>query len=308
MDDTYASTDFADDESTAFDDTAQNDDLLGDAIELPPMPAMPVMVAPDSPADTAAMPTMPVITDPQGAEPVPVTPPAPEIDLAPDDPAPLPNPDPQSLPDAVEVPDDGTYGTPGAWTADWFYQEFDGACGPSSVAQVVSEYTGLDISNPQQLVDRALELGLFPGGDPSLGMTSDAIEALMEDQGVPCHLEYSSIDDLQAKLADGYGVITMVDSGEIWYPGEEVVEDDRPDHALVVAGIDETRGVVILSDPGSPDGNQLEVPIEQFANAWADSGYEMLVADAPDPDLAEPSVDPSVATLSARAWAIITLT
>jgi hypothetical protein len=77
----------------------------------------------------------------------------------------------------------------------------------------------------------------------------------------------------------------MVDSGEIWQPGGESVEDDTPDHVLVVAGIDDERGVVILSDPGVPNGSQLEVPIEQFEQAWADSGHQMLVADEPDEDL-----------------------
>ncbi|MET4050518.1 MULTISPECIES: C39 family peptidase [unclassified Rhodococcus (in: high G+C Gram-positive bacteria)] len=307
MDDSFSAAHYdVIDEPTAYDDESE---LLGDAIALEPMPTMPLMIETGAAPDTdVSMPLMPSMTAPDPYLTVPVSP-APELAPAP------PTPDldldldlDPSEPEALPDPADGTQGTPAAWTADWFYQEFDGACGPSSVAQIVSEYTGLDISDPSQLIDRALELGLFVDGDPSTGMTSQSIEILMEDQGVPCHLEYSSIEDLKVKLGDGYGVIAMVDSGEIWYPGEEVVEDDRPDHALVIAGIDETRGVVILSDPGTPNGNQLEVPIEQFADAWADSGYEMLVADAPDPDLADDSVDPSVAALVGRAWAIITLT
>ncbi|MGO4205014.1 hypothetical protein AB4Z09_25410 [Rhodococcus sp. TAF43] len=83
------------------------------------------------------------------------------------------------------APEDGTYGNAAAWTGDWFFQEYDGYCGPSSAAQVVSEYTGLDISDPQQLVDRALELGLFVGDYPANGMTITSLEVLLEDQGVP---------------------------------------------------------------------------------------------------------------------------
>lgn len=301
-----ADTDYAGDPSPT-DDGA---DFLGDSAGID-MPAMPTMWddAPDAVPSPSAMPAMPTMT-------------VPELDIdiepSPEPPAPTPPRDDASLPDPSEAPapetdgtpgpDDGTYGTPTAWTADWFYQEVDGYCGPSSVAQIVSEYTGLDISDPQQLVDRALELGLFPNGDPSQGMTSKSMEVLMEDQGVPCHLESSSISDLEEKLSDGYGVVTMVDSGEIWYPGEETVEDDTPDHALVVAGIDTERGVVILSDPGHPDGNQLEVPIDRFEDAWSDSGHEMLVADAPDADLVDSTVDPTVAALAPRPWAIITLT
>ncbi|MCD7052820.1 C39 family peptidase [Rhodococcus sp. BH2-1] len=210
--------------------------------------------------------------------------------------------------DAIVAPEDGTHGNAAAWTADWFFQEVDGYCGPSSAAQVVSEYTGLDISDPQQLVDRALELGLFVGGDPTNGMTITSLEVLLEDQGVPCHIESSSMDDLAAKLDDGYGVIAMVDSGELWTPADEIVEDDTADHVLVVAGIDTDRGIVTLSDPGNPNGNGLEVPISQFADAWADSENTMLVADDTDPDLAAGApADETTMALQPRPWAMVDL-
>ncbi|MCQ4127584.1 C39 family peptidase [Rhodococcus erythropolis] len=305
MDENFG-TDLADTDYAA-DPTPTDDgvDFLGDSAGID-MPAMPSMWddAPDVPPSANAMPAMPTMSFPELDTDADPSPGPSHDDAPPPDPAQAPMPDP----DATTAPADGTYGTPTAWTADWFYQEVDGYCGPSSVAQIVSEYTGLDISDPQQLVDRALELGLFPNGDPSQGMTSKSMEILMEDQGVPCHLETSSISDLEEKLSDGYGVVTMVDSGEIWYPGEETVEDNTPDHALVVAGIDTERGVVILSDPGHPDGNQLEVPIDTFEDAWSDSGNEMLVADVPDADLADSTVDPTVAALTPRPWAIITLT
>ena len=208
-----------------------------------------------------------------------------------------------------ELPTDGISGNPTAYTDNWFWQETDGVCVPSAEAQVISEYTGMDISDPQQLADRAVELGLFPDGDTTAGMTMDGAEILMEDQGVPCHQEQSSMADLDSKLSAGYGVIAFVDSGEIWSPGDEPVEDDTPDHALVVAGIDHDRGVVILSDPGSQDGNQEEVPIDQFADAWADSGNAMLVPNAPDPDLANTGTDtPDLAALDRPAWAMLDLT
>ncbi|MGO4205013.1 hypothetical protein AB4Z09_25405 [Rhodococcus sp. TAF43] len=116
------------------------------------------------------------------------------------------------------------------------------------------------------------------------------------------------MDDLAAKLADGYGVIAMVDSGELWTPAEEIVEDNKPDHVLVVAGIDTDRGVMILSDPGNPDGTGLEVPIAQFEDAWADSGNTMLVADDTDPDLvAGAPADETAMALQPRLWAMVDL-
>ena len=180
---------------------------------------------------------------------------------------------------------DAVHGNPAQWTINWFYQQFDGYCGPAVVGQLVAEYTEADISDPRHLVDRAVELGLMAGDDPAGGMTLPDIEILLEDQGVPASISAGSLDDLRSALDNGHGVVAMVDSGEIWKPEHEGVEDNRPDHVLVVAGIDDARGVVILSDPGVPYGNQLEVPIEQFEQAWADSGHQMLVADDSDPDL-----------------------
>ena len=224
---------------------------------------------------------------------------------------PVPVADPGTAPvPAAEASGDGVYGDPVEWSVNWFYQQVDGYCGPASAAQVIAQYTGVVIDDPQELVDRALELGLMQDGDPTLGMTLPNLEILLEDQGVPCTVQDSSIDDLKTKLDDGYGVIAMVDSGEIWHPDREAGEDDTADHFLIVAGIDETRGVVILSDPGAPNGNQLEVPIDQFQDAWADSGQRILVADTPDPDLADhpdPVTAPGTGTAPDRRWAMIDL-
>jgi hypothetical protein len=277
-------------------------DLIADADPALPNTTVPDLALPETtvpdlgaPAEpTAPAPAGPILTDPleEAATPTPDP-------LIPDD----------TAPDADQAPGDGVYGSPTAWTADWFWQEVDGYCGPSAAAQLVSECTGLDISNPQQLVDRALELGLFKDGDPTQGMTMKSLETLLEDQNVPCHSEYSSLDDLKGKLAGGYGVIAMIDSGEVWYPDQELGEDDAPDHVVVVAGIDEARGVVILSDPGDPNGNQSEVPIAQFEDAWADSDKQMLVSDDVDPDLVDPSAPDAdqAAALQPKPWALLDL-
>ncbi|MGB7235830.1 MAG: C39 family peptidase [Rhodococcus sp. (in: high G+C Gram-positive bacteria)] len=212
-----------------------------------------------------------------------------------------PEPEATAAPDTGE--DSGVHGNPVQWTIDWFYQQVDGYCGPSVVGQLVAEYTGANITDPQHLVDRAVELGLISAEDPAAGMTLPDIERLLEDQGVPATISSGSLDDLRARLGDGHAVIAMVDSGEIWQPSREGVEDNTPDHVLVVAGIDDDRGVVILSDPGVPNGSQLEVPIEQFEQAWADSGNQMLVADHPDPDLipAAPTLPPEIPSTAETA-------
>ncbi|MEU2005150.1 C39 family peptidase [Rhodococcus sp. NPDC019627] len=253
--------------------------------------------------------------DPDLGPPPVLAPPRDEADAAAADPVPVSEPGTAPVP-AAEASGDGVYGDPVEWSVNWFYQQVDGYCGPSSAAQVIAQYTGVVIDDPQELVDRALELGLMQDGDPTLGMTLPNLEILLEDQGVPCTVQDSSIDDLKTKLDDGYGVIAMVDSGEIWHPDREAGEDDTADHFLIVAGIDEARGVVILSDPGAPNGNQLEVPIDQFQDAWADSGQRILVADTPDPDLADQpdqprapvaEASPVAVTAPDRRWAMIDL-
>ena len=289
---------FVDESSPVFPDDTTTGLPYDDVTPTPP-------TAPDLPPASQEADLPPAQPEPDLSTLPPV---APEPDLSAVPPA-EPEPELVPYPEPAAAPQDGVYGSPTQWTTSWFFQELDGYCGPSSAAQLVSEYTGLDITDPQQLMDRALALGLMANGDPSQGMTLPNLEVLLEDQGVPCHIENSSLDDLKAKLEDGYGVIAMVDSGEIWTPGEEIGEDDQPDHFLVVAGIDEARGVVILSDPGSPAGNQLEVPIAQFEGAWQDSGCQMLTADEVDPDLAprDTPADPTAMALDQQPWAMLPL-
>ncbi|MCX5046660.1 C39 family peptidase [Aldersonia sp. NBC_00410] len=251
---------------------------------------------PDLAPHSAATPPPPA-PDP---EPAPLPAPEPEPD-----PAPAPQDDPAASPPA---PENTVHGDADTYADNWFYQVVNGYCGPSSAAQIVSEYTGLDIKDPEQLASRATELGLWCNGDPSQGMTLSNLEVLLDDQGVPCHTESSSLDDLEHLLDQGYGVIAMVDSGEIWDPASENGEDGQPDHVLVVTSIDTDRGVVVLSDTGKPDGNEETVPIDQFENAWADSGHRLLVADNPDPNLAAaPPVDQAVTAVDHYPWSIVDL-
>lgn len=196
------------------------------------------------------------------------------------------------------------HGNPSAWTINWFYQQIDGYCGPAVVGQIVAEYTGANITDPQYLMNRAVELGLVIDGDPSQGMTLSNIEILLEHQGVPATISTGSLDDVRTSLDDGHAVVAMVDSGEIWRPEGEDGEDNTADHVLVVAGIDDDRGVVILSDPGVPSGSQLEISIEQFENAWADSGRQLLVTDAPDTDLLDTAGRASAASHPTRTVVI----
>lgn len=184
----------------------------------------------------------------------------------------------------VALTEEGVYGSSYEWTEDWFFQEVDGYCGPTSVAILVNEYFNGAISDPEYMVNMAYNLGLTE--DISQGMSTDNILTLLQANDVPSEKLYSSMDDLETRLGDGFGVIAIVDSGELW--GEEAdkyLEDNTLDHALVVTEVDTVTGTVTLADPGIPDGNGFEVSIAEFEDAWADSGFEMISTTDPDPDL-----------------------
>jgi len=168
---------------------------------------------------------------------------------------------------------------PPDYADNWFEQSANGFCVPSSVAQIVSEYTGVDYTDEQAFVARANELHLFtvgPDGAPSMGL--DGALQLLEDSGVPAGIDpHGTLEKLEQFRAENRGIILAIDSGEVW--GTEAVEDDAADHAVVLERIDRRAGVAILSDPGQPGGNQFEVPLDALVDAWDDAGDAMIVTD-----------------------------
>lgn len=276
-----------------------------------PLPDLPSLL-PDDPFLPPDDPILPP-TDPA------VSPATPPVDL----PAPLTDPTTPADPQATDIPPldpgptlppaDGVYGTPDAFEETWFDQGADGLCGPSAVTQIVNQFTGLDVTDPQYMSDRASELGLWGPEGPSGGMLTTDLVTLMNDQGVPCHMESSSLEDLQSKLSDGYGVVATIDSGVVW--GTDGADEIAiPDHAVVVAGIDTVNNTVILSDTGNPDGgNQETVPLDTFMKAWDSSLDQMIVSDSPDRDLADapvpaaPAPSPEILGGYYEDWAMINL-
>lgn len=178
----------------------------------------------------------------------------------------------------------------GEFREHWFEQAQNGTCVPASVAQIVSEYSGLEVTTEAAFVDYAVSVGLYGDGGIEGGMTAEAAVELLAAADVPAHAAAGTLDSLESAVEGGYGVMIAVDSGEYWYPTDEAVEeasgqDVGADHCVVISEVDQDAGLVYLSDPGTPDGNQLAVPIEQFEQAWAESGNTMIVCDEPSPNL-----------------------
>lgn len=170
----------------------------------------------------------------------------------------------------------------------WRMQEHPDTC--AIVAQEfilddIGEDYGIDFSE-EQLREQAIENGWYiPGG----GTPMNDVGKLLEANGVEVETDSGyTLEDIENKLEDGQKIIVGIDSDEIWYS-----EDDFDDsmyeslgmpgqganHAVQVIGIDKTdpdNPVVILNDPGTPNGKGLRVPADEFADAWEDSDYFMM--------------------------------
>ncbi len=213
-------------------------------------------------------------TDPVAADPA-----APGADLPP-----LPSDLVTFDPEAAPPDTDWLHGEP--WTdLQWAQtQTQDGFCVPVSVAMLVSEASGV-VHTEAEVVETAVTLGLLTqdGTGTWSGMTAEGARVLLDHYGIDARVDHAAgIETISDHLDEGHGVIVAVDSDEVWHGVDDDPSDAgaAPDHALVVTGVDDARGVVTLNDPGRPDGPGYEVAIATFEDAWADSGMELVVAEA----------------------------
>jgi hypothetical protein len=67
------------------------------------------------------------------------------------------------------------------------------------------------------------------------------------------------------------------------------LDNNAPDHAIVVSGIDFSdlnNPQVIVNDPGLPDGGGMQYPLKHFLEAWNDSNCAYVATDNAPPDIA----------------------
>ena len=176
-------------------------------------------------------------------------------------------------------------------------QTEDGFCAPVSVGMVVSEFLGRFVPE-SETVDSAIELGFLTHDSSGWsGLTVFETEALVEHYGIDAHIEPpvdpatgeflqettsdEAIDRLNEHLDADRGIILMVDGDEVWTNAEDDgTFGDGMDHAVVIRQVNEVNGTVTLNDPGNADGGQEWVmSIDDFLEAWDDSGYAMVVTD-----------------------------
>lgn len=171
----------------------------------------------------------------------------------------------------------------------WHEQSYDDTCGivaQEFILDDIGQAYGIDFSE-DELRNTAMACGWYTpdGGTPMLQVGN-----LLEAYGIGVEKSINaSLEDINQQLEAGHKVLVAVDADEIWYP-DDVDDDDlianlqgmpgqEPNHTIQVIGIDNSdpnNPMVILNDPGTPDGQGLTVPAEDFLNAWEDSNNFMV--------------------------------
>jgi hypothetical protein len=175
-------------------------------------------------------------------------------------------------------------GNPGEYQHFWFDEGQSGYCVPASVTEVIECQTGMSLHGFSVVEQEASKLGIKLG---SQGLTLQQAGELLAGVGIPSHIEalppQEALSVLGNYLAQGSNIILSVNASPIWYDGSDTALNPggSADHALVISAIDPQTQTVTLSDPGSPGGNEEQVPMGTFLQAWSASDYEMLVTDSP---------------------------
>ena len=167
-------------------------------------------------------------------------------------------------------------------------QQYEDTCAIKSQQLILNDF-GINVTE-DQLIQYSIEKGWYTGN----GTLPTDVGRLIADAGIPCtQYENATKFDLINELAKGHKVIVGVDSGELWDNGIwDFIKDlfgDGADHALIVAGIDNTdpnNPMVLLTDPGTGDICK-PYPLDQFMDAWSDSRNYMVSTDIPTPSATE---------------------
>jgi hypothetical protein len=168
------------------------------------------------------------------------------------------------------------YGDPATAASYWRYQHHQD-CGLMAVADVVGQLTGHE---PSQL---GIQMrGIFTPSESHRGgvylfdgTSPQDMVMLLQHYGVQSDMTSgNNLQNIEDDLRGGHKVIAALNAETIWN-----VSGDRtkPDHAVVVTGVDTTADVVHLNDSGTPDGRDEHIPLDTFTRAWATSDDLLIV-------------------------------
>lgn len=169
------------------------------------------------------------------------------------------------------------WGEPGSdATSPFVAQFYPDTCAIRSQQLVLSQF-GINVSQ-EELIKIASENGWYNNGTPMFD-----VGKLLNYYNIETNMvQNANVFTLSNEIAQGHRIIVGVDSGELWHAGlaenfEDMFEGGG-DHALVVVGIDTSDPeniTVQLMDPGT--GHIAKAyPLEQFMDAWKDSGCFMV--------------------------------
>lgn len=167
----------------------------------------------------------------------------------------------------------------------WHQQTHPDSCGVATQEFVLAGLTGTDISEKElQTIGKEHEWYL-----PGLGMPLDHVGKLIETFGHEVQpYSHASLMNLEHELLASHKIIVGVNAESIWrtpqadsqplnaFPG---IPGQSTDHVVEVIGInlsDPAHPMVILNDPGFPEGRGAEIPIDVFSKAWSASDNFMV--------------------------------
>lgn len=166
----------------------------------------------------------------------------------------------------------------------WYYQAQPDTCAIASQGFIIESLTGEHISE-SMLTSEAQQHGWYvPGSGTPMYHVGDLLEA----HGISTlHKEGASLADVAQELQHQQKVLVGINGEDVWYHGTSNdplalypgIPGQHADHVVEVIGINDSqpdRPLVIINDPGSPEGQGLEVPADLFYQAWSTSGYYMV--------------------------------
>ena len=188
-------------------------------------------------------------------------------------------------------------GVPNAQADFWDMQEFADNCEPTAESFIIKQF-GYDNISTNDFAYISNANGWYqPGG----GTNPEHLGDLKDLFGIDNHtVSNATIQDLASEIANGHGVIVGVRADQLWDQGPlqdlwnwlaDIFGFDNPvdapaDHAVCVTGIDMSdpdNPMVILNDPGHPNGQGAAYPLDRFMDAWENSDFVMNATDSPLP-------------------------
>lgn len=183
--------------------------------------------------------------------------------------------------------DNFVFGDPQDQSDFWELQNQPDNCAVASELSIMHQF-GINLTQDQANYISAENGWYHPGG----GTTPDDVGNMMTMYNIPNHTRVNATAaDLARELQQGHGVIVGVNNEDLYDYGPlqnlfNAVKDDlgfsSANHAVVVTGIDASdpeHPMVVLNDPGHPDGQGATYPLDQFMDAWQNSDFYYTATD-----------------------------